>query len=869
MEFDPLNSPSRSAADPVMSNSPFSSLFASSAIPLAVEPPLIDFSTSPSPPAARIYQSSAPVPHEVSFARHTLLAPVPPTSTAQRRSKGSRQFSVLEDSFSDFPPNFSLESTANGGSGLGTVREELEEEGGLVSFIQDSPPRHARDDRENESPSRRCVKGKRWSVMSKIREEQSANRRPSLSPVKEAINASSPFSSREGDSIVQISAVDLSLIQDEAGSFLLQDDDESVMISQQFDRPYVAATSPGNLSQIGEEEEEEELERQEPRRLADEDASEPDISVGLSTMFLNHRRTDDVSLLASQSRFVQAQPTEGFTFNQSTLPRHFDPHQAHVATSTLPRSSSSILPPELVSPVKLRNSATNARPRPLSAPGNPFIRVDPIPKSASCITQDQSRFDLPLPRPEDHDEHSFLNKSSQSFINECKTPRPARVRQARSSDSIDVSITSNKACHSSDPTGLERSIADLDTSEIGFTQLLGQDARGADRTSDTSTAILNQLPPNAVMAPETTRTIELCLQAPLEPDRSETDLSSSTRTITDSRGSQDEVDLMGMEEPSLLYQNQTLAFSGDLTIENQSILLAGSSAGNRETGAERLKRRMAELRAAQQNSLYSIPATPTAKPARPRFVSLLDQTPQVSAQPQLAPRSTVRRPVHATSNVGTLIALETPSSSRMSSTMVTPSARPGSTTTRRIQRSSLAPAPSPLHLAAPSRPTQAEPPKTPGERKESTRARLERMRVERKVREEELLRQAASPAKPAPNRGGASGIRRSNSVGNNRIDADGPKLGITRSRSSMISDASSGHRRGGSVEDNRALASTRPKTSTASSTVMPPSAAPTSRRTSLLQPVAAASSKIAKRPSLLPSLNGSKPAGSGLPTRRN
>jgi len=101
-----------------------------------------------------------------------------------------------------------------------------------------------------------------------------------------------------GDSIAQIGNVDLSLIQDEAGSFLLADDSA---IGQSFENDQAPLQSPGNLSQIGEEEEDEEEEEGGRKPIEEE------VSVGLSTMFLNKRNGPyDLSMIGDQSKFAGA-----------------------------------------------------------------------------------------------------------------------------------------------------------------------------------------------------------------------------------------------------------------------------------------------------------------------------------------------------------------------------------------------------------------------------------------------------------------------------------------------------------------------------------------------------------------------------------
>ncbi|GAA5902013.1 uncharacterized protein JCM6883_000466 [Sporobolomyces salmoneus] len=907
-EFDPLNSPSRNQADPIVSTSPFSSLFASSKT-FNEPPPLIDFTSSPSPPPHVPKPSFQPKPLSLASSRQSLF---PPSTLNPPRRSSPLKFSILEDSFSDFPPSFS--DSDHTSSALRSHPEQQEcEEGGLVSFVQDSPPpslarRQApalQEEKENASPSPTRRGGKKWGVVKRMQEERARRRSRSLSPVKE--NASSPFggSTREGDSLAQIGNFDVSLIQDEAGSFLVAEDEFTVYQSPDPSER-IPAQSPGNLSLIGEEEEEEEEEtganndRQHREEIVDEG-----ISVGLSTMFLNKPTNEyDLSMLGDQSKFVStlAGGGGGKTFDQSTLPRHFQPPNPFPSSSMthLPRSnsSSSILPPELVSPVKSRPNNSRFPP---SASKKPFPSLSA--PSFATDTRDESHFSLALPQ----DDHcSFLDKSSQSFIEKLKSPR----KKGRISAMSDISESDGTSESDTSPARMGRGARGGDageTTEFGFTQLLGS------HKSDTSTAILNQLPPTAVLNPESTRTIELCLQAPIRPDhpvtssqQEEDDLASSTRTIKASKKPEEEIDLMGMEEPSLLFQNQTLAFAGDLTMENHSMAAAGDrlSGGmgmTKETGAERLKRRMAELRA--QQSLYTIPATPapSTTSSSSRFVSLLDQTPQpppnFSAQP--VPRSTVRRTTQGGGGgglalgrsksenvvetgggkgtvVGKLISFDTPSTSSRVATTPRRIVSSSTTTTRRLPRTSLATPSTRRGMTHSASEPSLAPPKTPGERKETTRARLERMRTERKLRKEELLRRSNSPPEQAA---GGGGLKRSNSVGN-RSGVE--KVGITRSQSSSglvgsgagrssLADlrAGGGERKPSTLTERMAASSstsasttTRPRASITTSTVrplasrsvsplesMPP---PPSRRTSLVPP-----SRIVKRPSLLPTSSSS------------
>jgi len=269
-----------------------------------------------------------------------------------------------------------------------------------------------------------------------------------------------------GDSIAQISGVDLSLIQDEAGSFLLPDDDSTT--GQSFERSVGDGRTTCNLSQIGEEEEEEDSKGVE------------EVSVGLNTMFLQPRvGTElDISHLGDQSKFVplESRGEKKPVFDQSTLPRQF------TAPPSLTRSnsSSSILPPELVSPMK----SSRPRPPPSSSSSSYLPTPDPSPllSTDQPLPFDQSSLSFALPTHQLQDtpfDQTFLNKSSVSFIKECKTPRTAR-RQARVSDSSNSNTSGSSSGISQ--VGVEGEEGEM--TDFGFTQfgLFG-------REGETSTAM--------------------------------------------------------------------------------------------------------------------------------------------------------------------------------------------------------------------------------------------------------------------------------------------------------------------------------------------------------------------------------------------
>jgi hypothetical protein len=135
-----------------------------------------------------------------------------------------------------------------------------------------------------------------------------------------------------------------------------------------------------------------------------------------------------------------------------------------------------------VSPVKSRS--TSARPPP-SATKKPFQSLPtPAPSPPTFVhsqTRDESHFSMTLPQ----NEHcSFLNKSSQSFIKECKSPRKRTVTKGRISDLTDTSEEGGSTTESdlsSGSRGMGGGVGEM--TEFGFTQLLGS------RGEETSTAM--------------------------------------------------------------------------------------------------------------------------------------------------------------------------------------------------------------------------------------------------------------------------------------------------------------------------------------------------------------------------------------------
>ncbi|BGP29422.1 hypothetical protein JCM10296v2_001161 [Rhodotorula toruloides] len=195
------------------------------------------------------------------------------------------------------------------------------------------------------------------------------------------------------------------------------------------------------------------------------------------------------------------------------------------------------------------------------------------------------------------------------------------------------------------------------------------------QTGEVGTGILNQSPPTAALLAESTRTLELAQSTarPASPPESPVSaLASSTRTVVPE--------------------------TSEAVVSRSSAPASTSArAPTNETGAERLKRRMEELRAQKKAGASS--AAPVKTPA-----AVLTPGRRLSLRP---PGVAAPRPAQ-------------PPRPRLSTLPSTTPAR--------------------SRLVAP------EPPKTPGERKESTAARLDRLRSERKQREDA---RAKSPEKPA------------------------------------------------------------------------------------------------------------------------
>ncbi|GAA5926717.1 hypothetical protein JCM1841_000623 [Sporobolomyces salmonicolor] len=813
-EFDPLASPNRpplgeierdegNQAAPLVPETPFSTALRSWSRPKVSAPPfllhaptndapLIDLAASPGP-SAPSSSSAGHLPLPPSITKRPFAAAY--TSSVVRRPSPLK-FAIFDDSVdasagkagSDSP--FALTSPT-AAVHKGEYRQE--------------------EDVEN-SPIQVRGSGRKWGVMSKVKDEKRRARSRSVSPVKES---SSPI--KEGDS-VQLATFDVSLIADEGGSFLLQDTMDVTINSFA-------------LSNIGEDDEDEEV-------LADgKTPDEP--SRGMSVMLL-----------------------DGFGDSLSGEQVHTGRPRFPTSKSSPALSSNSILPPGLV---------TSTR-QSLSRSTGPSDAPSPLPSSRPSVPSQNVEpgiFLSTLEEDADGHEVTFLNSSTASFRDYRDSPVKPRIvsiqAEAWPEDDGGEMLGGRTPRPRRNCTG-RMSDASEGSSGSGSSFELGA---WPNATGDISTAILNQTPPTAVLQSESTSTLELGLQSPILPTKPSPapqpcslshveDLASSTRTVVPTHA---EIDLMSIT---------------DVLPPPPAPALAPVS--KIESGAERLRRRLEELRlqksAAPNASKATAPApapAPASIPATPRQPrlltkpSLLDATPAAPvAIPFAAPRlSTVKRPIaskpsalvrsESTVSVGTLIdfvtdevdVYVTPAPSTTARSLVAP---PKLTT----------PPPSAKQADVFSAATQ----KTPGERKDSTKARIDRLREERKQREEtrspvKKLSLATSVSAASSSSNGLkrpSGIVKSSSTS---------ALSLTASRTGLRAPASSATRTVPTLADLRAnrptslmsrnkFAPSIPKpSSTSSSGLARPSAAlrpPTAPHSSSTAPASSVTSRTTTSP---------------------
>ncbi|GAA5990600.1 hypothetical protein JCM10908_003147 [Rhodotorula pacifica] len=540
------------------------------------------------------------------------------------------------------------------------IRAQIDEDASVSAMATASRQQPGQEERENRPPR---PARKRWSVMTRLREEkQQPFSRQSLSPIKDL----SPLRAGEASVFLspnQTGVVDLSLIADEGASFLAM------------------ADTSDTVSRLDHHAQAEQNQKQD-------------------------RSIDSSSGISGSAEM------EGESGGMSALLRGLDANDSGRSETgrDAALAQSSLLPAALTS------SHRRA------------LQQSIAPSGADITTRGDATF--MLEEPSRAGDVSLLNCSTASFKDYRDSPRKPRLLSTHAEDwSLEEEDEEEEVETASDggktprpPRRLGR-VSDV-TSEGDSFRLDGF------QTSGFGTGILNQSPPTAALKPESTGTLRLelgldvleslrqqTLSSP--PDSPVTDLASSTRTVvaatSSSRSSSRastviaEGDLLGVE--SLILSSASSTTESKLRAEVVPAAKAMS-------GAERLRRRLEELRAQKQQGASAAETDSSTQSARHASTSATSAftTPgrRSSARPSLAPSSAAVAP-------GTTIGRQ---------------ARP---------RLSALPAPATTSRSA------AAPPATPGERKESTAMRLERLRSERKERE--TIR-SATPGRPAASAGG-------------------------------------------------------------------------------------------------------------------
>ncbi|GAA5867751.1 hypothetical protein JCM3774_003400 [Rhodotorula dairenensis] len=649
---------------------------------------LIDFSVSPPPP---LYPSSQP-------STQPDMAPV----------------HLLDESFAVESPIrvFHDKSSETGAAGRRPRTEEEWERGATSAELHDE-----KENRPLPRPPR-----KRWSVMTKLRDEHQNAPRHSLSPIKDL----SPL--RAGDASVflsptQLGVVDLSLIADEGASFLA-----------------VADTSD-TVSRLG---------HVRPRDQSRQDLAGNDSSLGSGA------------------------EGDGQSGGMSVLLR--DLGDGNVEKDQVERdpalAQSSILPPAL----------TSSHRRALQQ------SVAPSSRSLTDTT-------LLLDEPS-RAEVSLLNCSTASFKDYRDSPRKARVLSTHAEDwSLEEEEEGDvlrESVNGRTPRPPRKTARVSDATSDGDSFRLD-----GFQTSGFDTGILNQSPPTGTLKPESTGTLRLELglgeleafaSPPLKeasssspPTSPGTDLASSTRTVLAASSSRS-----SSRASTVLAEGDLLGDESALAPLRPASLVAADA--KPMSGAERLKRRLEELRAQKQHGvsmgLDSTTVSSTARKPPLNGTAIAGTTASAFATPG---RRSLSRPS---------ILAPTPATGRL--------ARP--------RLSTLPTATSGPSLSKGSVP----PPATPGERKESTAARLERLRSERKERE--TIRG-----------GGAGGATPGRAAGGLVRSASFVAPQSMRDRSVASSVAGTGTKDGARLPSSRSLADLSSYDKTPA-----PRTTTTSRRTSLL-----------------------------------
>ncbi|GAA5905948.1 hypothetical protein JCM8208_003383 [Rhodotorula glutinis] len=651
-----------------------------------------------------------------------------------------------------------------------------------------SPPTKTRASEETENEPAPPVQVKpaqrRWSAITRLQEER--RKTATLAPVQDC----SPI--REGDSSMILStallgADDLSLLADEGGSFLFRQQDVTL---DSFAVPQTASTddSPQDVE------------------FSETSGGMSVLLHGLGESMIDHAR--------------------------------------------LPTSSSYPSPPTIL-PSDLTSST-----RTIVASSSPAPRARQV---SAALNAESSFFALGLEQHSSGGDVSFLNASTASFVEYRDSPVKPRVASPQVERWL---VDDGDEARTPRPGGGR--LADTSTSSgsaSGTAEGPSQDSFDLTRwgTAELGTGILDQSPPTAMLKPESTKTLELSLQSPIQPtkvdrpslDSSTSTLACSTRTVTElgsffdgavtssafspvaSAGAP--VEPVAVAEGDLLGIGNVGPSPPRPSAATSAAAARPPSSSVKETGAERLKRRLEELRAQKKAGPSSVDsASSSSSSATPRRPAV--RAPSTATAP--APRLARPRPSM----------LPAPSTASSTSS--------GSGPVRTVSSS------------------LSEPPKTPGERKDSTAAKLERLRSERKQRE--LAR--ATPG-PSSSSSFSTGMVRSSSatlVGKPSmrapatITASGAGLASRRSMADLSGAASSSTSAkatstGGGLVRSRSLVapSSRPllagatATSASRAPVVAASTAPRKSlapRSSLLPPPSSSSNTAHRRLSMAPKL---------------
>ncbi|GAA5831090.1 hypothetical protein JCM11251_005138 [Rhodosporidiobolus azoricus] len=869
-EFDPLTSPSR-AGRPLDSTegtyAPPEAPFANPLFQSTTRAPeearaatghvyegdislLIDISPSPSPSSAKPYRNSS----SSSSNRNSLAVPTYSSSSLVRKSSPLKaSFSFFEDSFDESTTRGALPAPfALSGAPPSAALYRLEEETENLSVPPTSLGR---------------AKGKKWGIVGRMKEEKSRRRSRSLSPVKDW----SPI--KEGNSSMvlsahQLEAGDLSLIADEGGSFLANGGHSGDMTLDA-----VALPNIGEEGEEGTEENGSEGVSQLLRGLGESTTAKPPPRRLLSKMPTS-QSVPALSSILPASLTASTRPPLSRSLSQSvslavaSLPP-VPPIDAEV-DPTATSDASLLLPPNAYLLADQSLLASTSEPsfllpgfRRPTAFAEPSFFLDTTPTLNTDAGEEGGASGM-----------SFLNASTASFKEYRDSPVKPRV----------VSVQAEKWAEEKDgrtPRPAHISMGSLfdvsggDSGEDDGTSGSSFDFAGC-KTGDYST-LFHQAPPPAALKPESTATLLIGLQTPLRPsamsifpsspastspvEEQRDLLACSTRTVVPEALSP--VTKPNPSSPGEVSFYQSLpptasSTSSALNVPEGDLLGIGDVAPSppraaavepilarqkATSGADRMKRRLEELRADRQKledhaALAKTAASTTSTPHQRRSVpaSRDSHTTETPAAPHPFAKSrpsTVVKPQKTLKPSRSSISLA--SGNGGSGASATKSARPDGRLAR--PRGSLLPSSSSVSSlpssAASSRPSTPPPPsgragsllleglKTPGERKESTRARLERLREEKRAREAVGQEKKAVPATVA----GSVLVRRKSiaSLGGTRVGgraslvpSAGARPSLARASSITPSTSSSSTTRTSS-RPSLAPAANRPRASEAAS----------------------------------------------------